>query len=103
MKPAQDLVRVAHGGTQANPLDVVEGVFADSLQHTHQVGATVGAGNAIATIDQSTATSSGTTVQLLPFRITGLYPGVGNGSDPSTPFNVARVAFNYQLFKSVAG
>ncbi len=65
--------------------------------------ATVGAGLAIATIDQSTATSSGTTVQLLPFRITGLYPGVGNGSDPTTPFNVARVAFNYQLFKSFAG
>jgi hypothetical protein len=60
---------------------------------------TVGGGFSVATIDQSTATSSGTTASFLPFRITGLYPGVGNGSDPTTAYNVARVCFNYQIFR----
>jgi hypothetical protein len=65
--------------------------------------ATVGGGFSIATIDQSTATTTGTTTSLLPFRIVGLYPGVGNGSDPTTNYNWAIVAFNYQLNRSFVG
>ena len=64
---------------------------------------TVGAGNSVATIDQSTATGTGTTASLLPFRIVGLYPGVGNGSDPTTAFNWAIVGFNNQLNRSTVG
>ena len=65
--------------------------------------ATVGGGFSVATIDQSTGTSTGTTVSVLPFRLTGLYPGVGNGSDPTTAYNVGRFAFNYQIFRSTVG
>lgn len=64
---------------------------------------TVGAGLSVATIDQSTATSTGTTTSVLPFRIVGLYPGVGNGSDPTTNYNWAIVGFNYQLTRSFVG
>ncbi len=65
--------------------------------------ATVGGGFSVATIDQSTATTTGTTTSLLPFRILGLYPGVGNGSDPTTPFNWAIVGFNFQIHRSFVG
>jgi hypothetical protein len=65
--------------------------------------ATVGGGFSIATIDQSTATTTGTTTSVLPFRIVGLYPGVGNGSDPTTPFNWAIVTFNYQINRAFVG
>lgn len=64
---------------------------------------TVGGGYSIATIDQSTATTTGTTASLLPFKIVGLYPGVGNGSDPTTPFNWAVVSFNNQQFRTQVG
>jgi hypothetical protein len=65
--------------------------------------ATVGGGFAVATIDQSTATTTGTTASFLPFRILGLYPGVGNGSDPTTPYNWAIVGFNFQIHRSNVG
>lgn len=65
--------------------------------------ATVGGGFSVATIDQSTATTTGVTASLLPFRILGLYPGVGNGSDPTTPFNWAVVGFNFQIHRSNVG
>jgi hypothetical protein len=64
---------------------------------------TTGGGFSIATIDQSTATSLGTTALTLPFRILGLYPGVGNGSDPTTNYNWAVVGFNYQLNRGFFG
>jgi hypothetical protein len=56
-----------------------------------------------ATIDQSTATTSYTTASILPFRIVGLYKGVGNGSDPTTAFNWVEVTFNMQVNRSLAG
>jgi hypothetical protein len=65
--------------------------------------ATTGAGFSIATLDQSTATSTGTTTSVLPFRVIGLYPGVGNGSDPTTPFNWVICSFNFQMNRSFAG
>jgi hypothetical protein len=63
---------------------------------------TVGGGFSIATIDTSTGTSglTGTTSSYMPFRIVGLYDGVGNGSDPTTPYGWMIVGFNYQLNRS---
>ena len=62
--------------------------------------ATTGGGYSIATIDQTTATALGTTSSFLPFKIYSLYPGIGNGSDPTTAYNWAIVGFNFQLFRS---
>ena len=56
-----------------------------------------------ATVDQSTAKTTFTTASLLPFRIVGLYKGIGNGSDPTTNFNWVEVTFNNQIFRSLAG
>ena len=63
---------------------------------------TTGGGFSVATIDESTATSTGTTVSQLPFKIVALYPGVGNGSDPTTNYNWAIVTFNFQQYKTLA-
>ncbi len=65
--------------------------------------ATTGGGYSIATIDQATATATGTTVSLLPFKIVQLYQGIGNGSDPLTNYNWAVVTFNFQTWKTGAG
>lgn len=59
-------------------------------------------GFSIATIDQATATSTGTTVSLLPFKIVSLYQSVGNGTDPTTNYNWAVVTFNFQQYKTLA-
>lgn len=61
-------------------------------------GSTVGGGFSGATLDQSTITTS-----TAPFQIVSLYQGVGNGSDPSTPFNWAIVTFSNQRFKTLTG
>jgi hypothetical protein len=60
---------------------------------------TVGGGFSIATIDTATGTGglTGTTASLFPFRIVGLYDGVGNGSDSTTPYGWMVVGFNYQV------
>ena len=59
---------------------------------------TYGQGPSTMTVDQSTiATTTGTTASGLPFIITGLYPGIGNGSDPTTPYNWVIVRFNNQI------
>lgn len=62
-------------------------------------GSTVGGGFSGATLDQSTLGTTNT----LPFQIVSLYPGVGNGSDPSTSYNWAVVVFNNQRFKQLTG
>ncbi len=54
-------------------------------------GTTVGAGLSTFTVDQSTIN---TTLQIGAFRILGMYPGVGNGSDTTTNFNWVVVGFN---------
>jgi len=74
-----------------------------AVNFTTGVCATVGGGYSVETIDQSTATATGTTTSVLPFRIIGLYPGVGNGSDPTTNYNWAVVTFNYQLNRAFVG
>jgi hypothetical protein len=63
---------------------------------------TTGGGYSVATIDATTATTLGTTSSFLPFKILGLYPGVGNGSDPTTNFNWAIVGFNFQVNRSMS-
>lgn len=61
-------------------------------------GSTSGGAFSGATLDQSTIGTTNT----LPFQIVDLYAGVGNGSDPSTPFNWALVTFNAQRFRTGA-
>lgn len=62
-------------------------------------GSTVGGGFSGATLDQAGLTTATTA----PFKIIGLYQGVGNGSDPLTAYNWVQVTFNNQRFKSTAG
>ena len=62
-------------------------------------GSTSGGGFSGATIDQSTISSAST----LPFQIYSLYQGIGNGSDPTTPYNWAVVTFNNQRFRNSTG
>jgi len=64
---------------------------------------TTGGAFSVATLDQATATSTGTTASLLPFKILSMYPGIGNGSDPTTPYNWVVVGFNNQLFRTLTG
>lgn len=64
----------------------------------------IGSGNAAngqsgATLNQSTLNTTAT----LPFRIVGVYQGVGNGGDAASNYNWAIVAFNNQDFKSLTG
>ncbi len=59
-------------------------------------GSTVGGGFSGATIDQSTLTTNNNA----GFQIVSLYNGVGNGSDPTTPYNWVVVAFNNQRYKN---
>jgi hypothetical protein len=63
---------------------------------------TTGGAYSVATVDQATATSAqGTTTQTLPFRVLSMYPGVGNGSDPTTNFNWVVVTFGNQFLRSL--
>ena len=61
-------------------------------------GSTSGGGFSGATLDQSTITATSA-----PFQIVSLYNGIGNGSDPTTPFNWAIVTFNNQRFRNLTG
>ena len=65
---------------------------------------TKGSGYSIMTVDQATlATSaSNTTMVNSPFKVYSMFPGIGNGSDPTTNFNWVIVAFNQQQWKSMA-
>lgn len=70
---------------------------------------TTGQGYSGATVDQSTlAAAGGTAISPLPFKILGIfgqgaYGGVGNGSDPTTPYNWVVVGFNSQINRSLLG
>jgi len=59
-------------------------------------GSTTGGGFSGATVDQSTLTTNSNAA----FQIVSLYPGIGNGSDPTTAYNWVVVAFNNQRFKN---
>jgi len=62
-------------------------------------GSTAGGAFSGATVDQSTLTNNNDA----PFQIYSLYPGVGNGSDPTTPYNWIQVVFNNQRFRNSTG
>jgi hypothetical protein len=59
-------------------------------------------GFSVALVDQATATATGTTASLLPFKVVQLYQGIGNGSDPTTNNNWVVVTFNNQMFRTLA-
>lgn len=61
-------------------------------------GTTLGGGFSTFTVDQSTIASTNT----LSFKIVSLYPGVGNGSDPTTNYNWIIVRMNNTLFQAGA-
>jgi hypothetical protein len=63
-------------------------------------GSTSGGCFSGASLDQSTATSVTTT---LPFKLQGMYAGVGNGADNSSNYNWTVVTFNNQIFRTLAG
>jgi hypothetical protein len=62
-------------------------------------GNTFGGGFSGFTVDSTTLTNATTA----PFQVVGLFQGVGNGSDPSSPYNWIQVTFNNQRFRSQAG
>jgi hypothetical protein len=71
---------------------------------TGGVFATTGQGISIATLDQATATAAaGTAASNLPFKIVGVYKGIGNGSDVTSNYNWVEVAFNNQAYRSMVG
>lgn len=71
----------------------------DGINFSIGTGSTVGGGFSGATVDFTTLTTATTA----PFQVVSLYPGVGNGSDPTTAYNWVVVTFNNQRFKSLAG
>ena len=64
---------------------------------------TTGGGFSIATLDPASVATGGTTASALPFKIVSLYPGVGNGSDPTTNYNWVIVTFNSQTYRTLGG
>ena len=62
-------------------------------------GTTVGGGFSTFTVDQSLLTTGA----VAPFQVYSLYPGVGNGSDPTTNFNWVIVSFTNQRFRVLTG
>jgi hypothetical protein len=62
-------------------------------------GSTAGGAFSGATVDQSTLSTS-TATTTLPFQVFDLYKGVGNGSDPTTPYNWVVLTFNNQRFRA---
>ena len=62
-------------------------------------GTTIGAGFATYVVDQATLTTGATA----PFQVYSLFQGIGNGSDPTTPYNWVVVTFNNQRFRTLTG
>lgn len=71
----------------------------DGITFNTGTGSTVGGGFSGATLDQSTIS----TTSAMPFQIYQLYQGVGNGADPTTPYNWVSVVFNNQRFRNSTG
>ena len=62
-------------------------------------GTTLGGGFSTYTVDQSLLTNNATAA----FSVYSLYPGIGNGSDPTTNYNWVIVSFNQQRFRMLTG
>ena len=71
----------------------------DNITFNTGTGSTAGGAFSGATLDQSTITTNSNA----PFQIYSLYQGVGNGSDPTTPYAWTVVTFNNQRFKNLTG
>jgi len=73
----------------------------------HAVAVTLGTGSTAtgfsgATVTGASVASGGTTPSALPFKITGLINiPVGNGGDPTTPYNFVLVTFNNETYKGL--
>ena len=80
---------------------ISSGSIGQGVNFTTGAPTTTGGGYSVATLDQSTisTTAAGTTFNNLPFKVVSLYPGVGNGSDPTTAFNWVWVTFNFQTYR----
>jgi hypothetical protein len=91
MKAPGALFRVAANNTAITTTNIGSNViFATGT------GVTTGGGFSGFTV--STVTTDATA----PFEIVSLYPGIGNGSDPTTPFNWVIVTFNNQTYRAGA-
>ncbi len=80
---------------------ITSGLIGNVVNFTTGQCGTAGGGFSVATVDQATATSTGTTVSQLPFKIVSLYEGVGNGSDPTSNYNWVVVSFNNQTYRTL--
>lgn len=78
---------------------IVTANIGDNIGFSVGTGSTSGGGFSGFTLDQATINTTNT----LPFQIVSMYPGVGNGSDPTTAFNWVVVTFNNQRFKALTG
>ena len=85
-----------------NQTAITAGNIGQFVNFTGGTASTVGGMLSTATIEQATLTSN-LTAFFMPFVVRGLYPGVGNGSDPTTNFNWVVVGFANQSYKSVTG
>ena len=79
------------------------GQIGGAVNFTGGAPATTGGGFSSATIDMSSIATAGTAVSSLPFKIVSLYPGIGNGSDATTPYGWMIVTFNSQIYKITGG
>jgi hypothetical protein len=76
---------------------IATGAIGQTVAFTGTVPNTTGGGFSSATLDAATlGTAGGTAASFLPFRIVSMYPGVGNGSDPTTNYNWVVVGFNFE-------
>jgi hypothetical protein len=76
---------------------IATGAIGQTVAFTGTVPSTTGGGFSSATLDAATlGTAGGTAASFLPFRVIGMYPGVGNGSDPTTNYNWVVVGFNFE-------
>jgi hypothetical protein len=71
----------------------------DNILFNTGTGSTAGGAFSGATLDQSTITTNNNA----SFQLYSLYQGVGNGSDPTTPYNWAVVSFVNQRFRNSTG
>lgn len=81
---------------------ITTGAIGQTVAFTGGAPATTGGGFSIATLDAGTlGTAGGTAASFLPFRVVSMYPGVGNGSDPTTNYNWVVVSFNFEVNRAL--
>lgn len=78
---------------------IVTSNIGDNIGFAIGTGSTQGGGFSGATVDSGTLGTTNT----LPFQVYSLFPGIGNGSDPTTNYNWIICVFNNQRFKQLQG